>query len=128
MLSRLYSFTSRRAQPHVDFSNGPCVQDIDGKQHTVGNPTPDVGSGSGPSTAQSGSYLARLLAAPPSLRAAVLSHDSTKLYTGAWRVPMNRSEAGCGGSGVCGSACALWMVAVQPTSALVQRSIYRTGG
>ena len=33
--------------------------------------------------ADSSSYLSRLLAVAPSLRVAVLSHDSTKLYTGA---------------------------------------------
>ena len=33
--------------------------------------------------ADSSGHLARLLAARPTLQAAVLSHDSTKLYTGS---------------------------------------------
>ncbi len=33
--------------------------------------------------ADASNYLARLLTARPTLRVAVLSHDSTKLYTGA---------------------------------------------
>ena len=35
-----------------------------------------------PDAADTGSYLSRLLTAPPTMRAALLSHDSTKLYTG----------------------------------------------
>ena len=37
----------------------------------------------GPAAGDASSYLARLLTAGPTLRVAVLSHDSTKLYTGA---------------------------------------------
>ena len=47
----------------------------------------DQCSGHGPAAGDASSYLARLLTAGPTLRVAVLSHDSTKLYTGAQSQP-----------------------------------------
>ena len=46
-------------------------------------PTDAVGDPvASPAAADASSYLSRLLKAEPALRAAVLSHDNTKLYTG----------------------------------------------